>query len=64
MWTNFTPEARSAIERIAAQPDASEAERVAYADLCDLARTWRKRNTAECVANALKAGAGLPFTES
>lgn len=42
---------------------AGPAERQAYSELNELARTWRKRNTAERVANALKAGAGLPFTE-
>lgn len=64
MLRYFTPEARVAIERIAAQPDASRAELEAYAELALVAGRWRKRNTAERVANALKADGAEPFTKS
>lgn len=63
MLSYFTPEARAAIERAAAQ-HVSRAECEAYVELALLAGRWRKANTAERVANSLQREGGLPFTKS
>lgn len=43
---------------------ATGVELAAYAELALLAGQWRKRNTAERVANALKVDGAEPLTES